>query len=130
MAGTAVGRGKRVRRRTEAGAGCCYGDVEDEEEEEPWAGAAVAERSRAGFAIVVVGSADIYVEVHRSPLIGETAARAARAPTWPPAVRPTYLVARVGDDANGRLLEDALADAGGVAPTASRARPMRHRDTP
>jgi hypothetical protein len=80
--------------------------------------------------IVVVGSADIYVEVHRSPLIGETAARAARAPTWPPAVRPTYLVARVGDDANGRLLEDALADAGGVAPTASRARPMRHRDTP
>jgi hypothetical protein len=50
LAGTAVGRGKRVRRRTEPGAGCCYGDVEDEEEEEPWAGAAVAERSRAGFA--------------------------------------------------------------------------------
>jgi hypothetical protein len=34
LAGTAVGRGKRVRRRTEPGAGCCYGDVEDEEEEE------------------------------------------------------------------------------------------------
>lgn len=78
--------------------------------------------------IVIVGSADIYVEVHRSPLIGKTAARAARAPTWPPAVGPTYLVARVGDDANGRLLEDALAKAGGVAPTASRARPMRHRN--
>jgi hypothetical protein len=29
-----VGWGKRVRRRTERGAGCCYGDVEDEEEEE------------------------------------------------------------------------------------------------
>ena len=30
------------------------------------------------------------------------------------ALGPTYLVARVGDDANGRLLEGALADAGGV----------------
>jgi hypothetical protein len=39
LAGTAVGRGKRVHRRTEPGAGCCYGDVEDEEEEEePLAG--------------------------------------------------------------------------------------------
>jgi hypothetical protein len=52
-----VGRGKRVRRRTEPSAGCCYGDVEDEEEEEPWARAAVAERSRAGFA--VGGRADL-----------------------------------------------------------------------
>jgi hypothetical protein len=44
-----VGRGKRVRRRTEPGARCCYGDVEDEdedEEEEPWGGGG----SCAGFA--------------------------------------------------------------------------------
>jgi hypothetical protein len=44
LAGTAVGRGKRVRRRTEPGARCCYGDVEDEdedEEEEPWGGGGV-----------------------------------------------------------------------------------------
>jgi hypothetical protein len=34
LAGTAVGRGKRVRRRTEPGARCCYDDVEDEDEDE------------------------------------------------------------------------------------------------
>jgi ribokinase len=78
--------------------------------------------------IVVVGSAnaDIYVEVDRLPLIGETvAARAGRSLAGGKganqaacggrlALGPTYLVARVGDDANGRLLEGALADAGGV----------------
>lgn len=78
--------------------------------------------------IVVVGSAnaDIYVEVDRLPLVGETvAARAGRSLAGGKganqaacggrlAAGPTYLVARVGDDANGRLLEGALADAGGV----------------
>lgn len=78
--------------------------------------------------IVVVGSAnaDIYVEVDRLPLVGETvAARAGRSLAGGKganqaacggrlALGPTYLVARVGDDANGRLLEGALADAGGV----------------
>ncbi|KAG8077479.1 hypothetical protein GUJ93_ZPchr0007g3259 [Zizania palustris] len=78
--------------------------------------------------IVVVGSAnaDIYVEVDRLPLVGETvAARAGRSLAGGKganqaacggrlATGATYLVARVGDDANGRLLEDALADAGGV----------------
>lgn len=78
--------------------------------------------------IVVVGSAnaDIYVEVDRLPHIGETvAARAGRSLAGGKganqaacggrlALGPTYLVARVGDDANGRLLEGALADAGGV----------------
>uniref|UniRef100_A0A0D9V3V1 Ribokinase n=1 Tax=Leersia perrieri TaxID=77586 RepID=A0A0D9V3V1_9ORYZ len=78
--------------------------------------------------IVVVGSAnaDIYVEVDRLPLVGETvAARAGRSLAGGKganqaacggrlATGPTYLVARVGDDANGRLLEGALADAGGV----------------
>jgi ribokinase len=78
--------------------------------------------------IVVVGSAnaDIYVEVDRLPLVGETvAARAGRSLAGGKganqaacggrlALGLTYLVARVGDDANGRLLEGALADAGGV----------------
>nr|CAB3473811.1 unnamed protein product [Digitaria exilis] len=78
--------------------------------------------------IVVVGSAnaDIYVEVDRLPLAGETvAAHAGRSLAGGKganqaacggrlALGPTYLVARVGDDANGRLLEGALADAGGV----------------
>ena len=78
--------------------------------------------------IVVVGSAnaDIYVEVDRLPLVGETvAARAGHSLAGGKganqaacggrlALGPTYLVARVGDDANGRLLEGALADAGGV----------------
>lgn len=78
--------------------------------------------------IVVVGSAnaDIYVEVNRLPLVGETvAARAGRSLAGGKganqaacggrlALGATYLVARVGDDANGRLLEGALADAGGV----------------
>jgi hypothetical protein len=52
LAGTAVGRGKRVRRRTEPGARCCYGDVEDEdedEEEEPWGGGGRARVSRRGL---------------------------------------------------------------------------------
>ncbi|XP_047060409.1 ribokinase-like [Lolium rigidum] len=78
--------------------------------------------------IVVVGSAnaDIYVEVDRLPLVGETvAARAGHSLAGGKganqaacggrlALGPTYLVARVGNDANGRLLEGALADAGGV----------------
>lgn len=78
--------------------------------------------------IVVVGSAnaDIYVEVDRLPLVGETVAASAghslaggkganqAACGGRLALGPTYLVARVGDDANGRLLEGALADAGGV----------------
>jgi ribokinase len=82
----------------------------------------------ANAPIVVVGSAnaDIYVEVNRLPLVGETvAAHAGRSLAGGKganqaacggrlALGPTYLVARVGDDANGRLLEGALADAGGV----------------
>jgi ribokinase len=78
--------------------------------------------------IVVVGSAnaDIYVEVDQLPLVGETvAARAGHSLAGGKganqaacggrlALGPTYLVARVGDDANGRLLEGALVDAGGV----------------
>jgi hypothetical protein len=44
LAGTAVGRGKRVRRRTEPGARCCYGDVE-EEEEPRWGGVTLDPRA-------------------------------------------------------------------------------------
>ncbi|XP_020106324.1 uncharacterized protein LOC109722631 [Ananas comosus] len=77
--------------------------------------------------IVVVGSAnaDIYVEIDRLPRPGETVA-ASRGRTLAGGKganqaccggrlapgNPTYLVGRVGDDAHGRLIEDALRGGG------------------
>ncbi|CAI5470941.1 unnamed protein product [Closterium sp. Yama58-4] len=79
----------------------------------------------AGKALVVVGSAnaDVYVEVARMPVAGETvsatsgctlpggkganqAAAAARLG------HPTYLIGQVGSDANGAMLSAALAGTG------------------
>jgi ribokinase len=80
--------------------------------------------------IVIVGSAnaDIYVEIDRLPLEGETiSARSGR--TLPGGKganqafcsgrlsrsdNSTYLIGRVGSDAHGRLLEDSLGEGGAV----------------
>ncbi|XP_072967053.1 ribokinase [Typha angustifolia] len=76
--------------------------------------------------VVVVGSAnvDIYVEIDRLPVAGETiAARSGRTLAGGKGANqaccggrlghPTYFVGQVGDDAHGRLIEDALR-CGGV----------------
>ncbi|CAL4948289.1 unnamed protein product [Urochloa decumbens] len=92
----------------------------------PLSAAAAANAPPAPIVVVGSANADIYVEVDRLPLVGETVAACAgrslaggkganqAACGGRLALGPTYLVARVGDDANGRLLEGALADAGGV----------------
>ncbi|KAG6520525.1 ribokinase [Zingiber officinale] len=75
--------------------------------------------------VVVVGSAnaDIYVEIDRLPLEGETiAARGGQTLAGGKGANqaccggrldhPTYFVGQVGDDAHGRLIEDALRSGG------------------
>lgn len=75
--------------------------------------------------VVVVGSAnaDIYVEIDRLPREGETiAARAGQTLAGGKGANqaccggrldyPTYFVGQVGDDAHGRLIEDALRGGG------------------
>lgn len=76
--------------------------------------------------MVVVGSAnaDIYVEIDRLPMVGETiSARtgqtlaggkgANQACCGGKLAHPTYFVGQVGEDAHGRLIEEAL-EGGGV----------------
>lgn len=77
--------------------------------------------------LVVVGSAnaDIYVEIDRLPRVGETIAAnsgqslaggkgANQAACGGRLSYPTYFVGQTGDDANGRLIKDALEAVGGV----------------
>ncbi|OWM81010.1 ribokinase [Punica granatum] len=77
--------------------------------------------------LVVVGSAnaDIYVEIDRLPGEGETVAAksglnlaggkgANQAACGGRLSYPTYFVGQIGDDANGRLIRDALETSGGV----------------
>ncbi|XP_010926761.1 ribokinase [Elaeis guineensis] len=72
--------------------------------------------------VVVVGSAnaDIYVEIDRLPREGETVAArtgqtlaggkgANQASCGGRLAHPTYFIGQVGDDAHGRLIEDALS---------------------
>ncbi|CAL9048073.1 unnamed protein product [Musa banksii] len=88
------------------------------------AGAAAISVS-AAKPVVVVGSAnaDIYVEIDRLPLEGETiAARAGQTLAGGKGANqaccggrldyPTYFVGQIGDDAHGRLIEDALRGGG------------------
>ncbi|KAK4803608.1 hypothetical protein SAY86_003425 [Trapa natans] len=77
--------------------------------------------------LVVVGSAnaDIYVEIERLPGVGETISAksgqslaggkgANQAACGGRLSYPTYFVGQIGDDANGRLIKDALEAVGGV----------------
>ncbi|CAI6007265.1 unnamed protein product, partial [Closterium sp. NIES-64] len=79
----------------------------------------------AGKALVVVGSAnaDVYVEVARMPLAGETVSAtsgctlpggkgANQAAAGARLGHPTYLIGQVGSDANGAMLSAALAGTG------------------
>ncbi|CAI5515146.1 unnamed protein product [Closterium sp. Naga37s-1] len=79
----------------------------------------------AGKALVVVGSAnaDVYVEVARMPLAGETVSAtsgctlpggkgANQAAAGARLGHPTYLIGQVGSDANGAMLSAALASTG------------------
>lgn len=75
--------------------------------------------------LVVVGSAnfDIYVEIDRLPKVGETVAAktsqtlaggkgANQAACGAKLSHPTYFVGQVGEDANGKLITDALSGCG------------------